>query len=101
VALEIDLRSVADGTTPNIEAGAELLAFADGLGLDPSVDLTPERDALIARLGRAATERAAGVAATFQMMNRLLDVVGAPVNNRPHLEPIAEALGYHLADIPR
>ena len=95
------MRSVAEGTTPNIEAGAELLAFADALGLDPSGDPTPERDALVARVGPAATERASGVVATFQMMNRLLDGVGAPVNNRPHLEPVAEALGYHLADIPR
>lgn len=95
------MRSVADGTTPNIDAGAELLAFADALGLDPSVDPTLERDALVARIGPAATERASGVAATFQMMNRLLDGVGAPVNNRPHLEPIAEALGYRLCDIPR
>lgn len=56
---------------------------------------------MVARLGPNATERAAGVAATFQMMNRLLDGVGAPVNNRPHFAPIAEAMGFDLADVPR
>lgn len=92
---------MSEGTVPSISAGAELLAFADALGLDPTIDPSATREALIAEVGAEATERAAGIAATFQMMNRLLDGVGAPVNNRPHFGPIAEAMGFHLEDIPR
>jgi hypothetical protein len=92
---------VCEGTVPDIEGGLELLAFSDALGLDPTIDPTTAREALVAEIGPAAAERAAGVAATFQMMNRLLDGVGAPVNNRPHFAPVAEAMGFHLADIPK
>ena len=99
--MDIDLRAIAEGTPPNIEAGAELLAFTDALGIDPNTDPGPERAQLVDRLGPVAAERAAGVAATFQMMNRLLDGVGAPVNNRPHFAPIADAMGFVLADIAR
>ena len=60
---------------------------------------TAERDALVAAAGEAVAERAIGVAATFQMMNRLLDGVCAPVNKRLH--PIAQELGFEPADIPR
>jgi hypothetical protein len=92
---------VSDGVPPPIEGGAQLLAFTDALGLDPTLDVEPAREALIAEIGESASERAAGVAATFQMMNRLLDGVGAPVNNRSHFAPVAEAMGFHLEDIPR
>lgn len=71
------------------------------MGLDPTIDPSPARARLIDKVGPIAAERAAGVAATFQMMNRLLDGVGAPVNNRPHFEPVATAMGFNLADIPR
>jgi hypothetical protein len=99
--MDIDLRSITEGTPPDIDAGAELLAFTDALGVDPNIDPSPERAQLVDRLGPIAAERTAGVAATFQMMNRLLDGVGAPVNNRPHFAPIAEAMGFVLADISR
>ena len=92
---------MSEGTVPDIEGGAELLAFTDVMGLDPTIDPSRERTGLIDRLGPAAAERAVGIAATFQMMNRLLDGVGAPVNNRPHFEPVATAMGFHLSDIPR
>lgn len=98
---DISLRAITEGTVPNIEGGAELLAFTDALGSDPAIDVSEARGELIDRLGPNATERAAGVAATFQMMNRLLDGVGAPVNNRPHFAPIAQAMGFDLADVPR
>ena len=97
----IDLRAISEGTVPDVEGGAHLLAFTDALGLDPTIDVAPSRNALVAEIGEAATERAAGVAATFQMMNRLLDGVGAPVNNRSHFAPVAEAMGFRLEDIPR
>ena len=61
--------------------------------------LTAERDALVAVAGTEVAERAVGVAATFQMMNRLLDGVGAPVHQRLH--PLAVELGFEPAAIPR
>ncbi len=63
--------------------------------------MSEERNALVGALGAIAAERAAGVAATFQMMNRLLDAVGAPVSNKRHFAPIAAALGFELATIGR
>lgn len=71
------------------------------MGLGPTIDPSPARAQLIDKVGPIAAERAAGVAATFQMMNRLLDGVGAPVNNRTHFEPVATAMGFNLADISR
>ncbi len=77
------------------------MAFADALDQHATTDLAEARDQLVSAVGKAGAERAAGVVATFQMMNRLLDGVGAPVNNRKHFEPVAEALGFKLSDIPR
>ena len=79
--------------------GAELAALVDAMGTGRPIDPVAEREALRAVAGDAAAERAIGVAATFQMMNRLLDGVGAPVNQRLH--PLALELGFELADIPR
>lgn len=54
---------------------------------------------MVAAAGAAAAERAIGVCATFQMMNRLLDGVGAPVDRALH--PLAVELGYEVGDITR
>ena len=54
---------------------------------------------MVDALGAAAAERAVGVCATFQMMNRLLDGVGAPVDKALH--PLAVELGYTESDITR
>ncbi|MEM7324730.1 MAG: hypothetical protein AAF531_16700 [Actinomycetota bacterium] len=53
----------------------------------------------MAAAGEAVAERAVSVCATFQMMNRLLDGVGAPVNARLH--PLAAELGFEPGDLPR
>lgn len=58
-----------------------------------------QRAALVTVAGEAVAERAIGVCATFQMMNRLLDGVGAPV--RSSLHGIAAELGFNPADLPR
>lgn len=79
--------------------GAELAALADAMGAGRPVDPAAEREALRAVAGDAVSERAISVAATFQMMNRLLDGVGAPVHERFH--PLAVELGFELAQIPR
>ncbi len=79
--------------------GQELAALAQAMATDWVASPTAARDALIAAAGPQVAERAVGVAATFQMMNRLLDGVGAPVNERLH--PLAQELGFEPTDIPR
>jgi hypothetical protein len=97
--LGIDLAVVAEGTPPPLPHGAEILALVDALTTRPNSQPTGERAALVDAAGPAAAERAVSVCATFQTMNRLLDGVGAPV--RTSLHPIAEALGFDPAHLPR
>lgn len=82
-----------------MDHGAELVALCDALGSGAPTDPASERQALVEVAGADATERAIGIIATFQMMNRLLDGVGAPVN--PHLHAIAVELGFDPKDLPR
>ena len=97
--MEVDITSIATGEPPNIPGGAELAALTNALGAPLGRDPSLERAALIEVLGEARTERVVGVAATFQMMNRLLDGVGAPVSGE--LRSIAGELGFDAASIPR
>ena len=100
-ALELgfDIGVVAAGSPPDLPHGAELLALVDALTTVTDAEPVAERRALIDAAGEAVAERAISVCATFQTMNRLLDGVGAPV--RSTLHPIAEALGFDPADLPR
>lgn len=91
--------TVADGSAPNVAFGTELAALAQAMGTDWVHSPTAARDALVAVAGPEFAERSIGVAATFQMMNRLLDGVGAPVNERLH--PLAKELGFEPLAIPR
>jgi hypothetical protein len=97
--IDLDLGVVATGTVPPIEGGQQLLAFTDALtiGWDRNVD--GERYALVGALGPERAERAIGVCATFQMMNRALDGVGAPVPAT--IRPLAAELGFDPGTIPR
>jgi hypothetical protein len=97
--LGIDLAVVAAGTPPPLPHGAEFLALVDALTTRPNAEPVAARAALVEAAGALAAERAVSVCATFQTMNRLLDGVGAPV--RTSLHPIAEALGFDPADLPR
>ena len=90
---------MATGDAPDLPFGAELVALADALGSGGPSDPSVERNALIAAAGPEAAERAVGVVATFQMMNRALDGVGAPVH--PHLHPFAIELGFDPHHLPR
>ncbi len=90
---------MADGRDPGVEFGSELRALTDALTVNTDREPTVERDHLVAVAGEAVAERAIGVCATFQMMNRLLDGVGAPV--RKSLHGIAAELGFDPADLPR
>ncbi len=90
---------VADGREPSIPLGPELRALTDALTTATDAEPEPQQDALVAAAGPLVAERAIGVCATFQMMNRLLDGVGAPV--RRSLHPLAAELGVDPAEIPR
>ena len=95
----LDIAVVVTGDDPPLPNGPALVRLVDELTTRTDRSPTAEREALVAVAGRDATERAIGVCATFQMMNRLLDGVGAPV--RASLHPIAERLGFDPADLPR
>ena len=97
--LGIDITAVATGVAPAVPFGAELTALATALTTKTSAEPVVERSALIEAAGPEEAERAIGVCATFQMMNRLLDGVGAPV--RSSLHGIAADLGFDPADLPR
>lgn len=97
--LDLDIAVVATGAEPAVSFGAELMALADELTTNWTEPPTTQREALVAVAGPAAADRAVGVVANFQMMNRLLDGVGAPVHERLH--PLAKQLGFEPADIPR
>lgn len=74
------------------------MALVDALTTEVRAEPVAERNAVVAELGGAATERAVGVIATFQMMNRLLDGVGAPVH--PSLLELGLELGFRRDDLP-
>lgn len=97
--LGVDITAVATGAAPPIPFGAELAALTLALTTNTATQPAAERAALVAGAGAAVAERAIGVCATFQMMNRLLDGVGAPV--RSSLHGIAATLGFDPADLPR
>ena len=97
--LGIDITTVATGAAPAVPYGAELSALTTALTINTSAEPVAERSALIEAAGPEPAERAIGVCATFQMMNRLLDGVGAPV--RSSLHGLAADLGFDPADLPR
>ncbi|MBT8240566.1 MAG: hypothetical protein KJN63_05005 [Acidimicrobiia bacterium] len=97
--IDLDLGVVASGAVPPIEGGAELLAFTDALTTRLTGDITAERNDLVNCIGARRAERAIAVCATFQMMNRALDGVGAPV--AATIKPLAVQLGFDPDTIPR
>lgn len=97
--ISLEITPIATGAVPSITAGAELAALADAMTTKTDSQPVAERAALVAVIGDAGAERAVSVVATFQMMNRLLDGVGAPI--RSALGKIALELGFEPEDIPR
>ncbi|MGF1599188.1 MAG: hypothetical protein ACFCVK_20115 [Acidimicrobiales bacterium] len=97
----VDLRAIVDVTLdPALPAGRELLAFTDAAVLGDAEEMPGARRALLDTAGPAAVIRAAAVAGNFQMMNRLLHVLGVRVRRSgmaladdlgvqvpPHLHP--------------
>jgi hypothetical protein len=97
--LEFDIGLIASGAIPPIDGGAALAAFTDAITVDHLSDLTTVRADLVSALGAVGAERVVSIASTFQMMNRALDGVGAPVG--ADLHPIAKQLGFEPTDITR
>ncbi len=97
--IELDVSIVATGDAPLVAGGPALAAFTDALTTNHLGDLTSVRADLVDALGPVGAERAIGVAATFQMMNRALDGVGAPVSRDLH--PLAVELGFAPEEITR
>ena len=76
--LPVDLRAVRDSTIdPLTPLGPELLAFTDALVLQDPDELEIARVDVQLLLGEAGVEAVSGVVAAFEMMNRLLDAIGA------------------------
>jgi hypothetical protein len=85
------MRGLADRSVDAlVEGSGELLGFVDAT-LEPDTDPAAARTTLEARLGAAATVRAAAVIGNFEMMNRLADGIGVPVG-RVTMEREAEML---------
>lgn len=80
-----------------LPASHELAELTNALTVNPTVDPVAERAALVAIAGPDAAERAVAVCATFQLMNRLLDGVGAPIPTS--LDSLAVELGFDLDDV--
>ncbi|MGH1502475.1 MAG: alkylhydroperoxidase-related (seleno)protein [Acidimicrobiales bacterium] len=97
VVERVDLRAVTDPSVDSlIRDGDVLLPFADAVAGQGDLDAT--RQALVDRVGEAATVRAAAVISTFEMMNRVLDATGIPIPNR--IRSIAPELGLRDGLLP-
>ncbi len=95
----VDLLAITDPSVDSrLPYGKELLAFNRALVLRTD-DLDQTRDNLVAALGEPATVRAAGVIATFDMMNRIMDATGIPIPNK--IRAISPELGLRDSDLPR
>ena len=79
-----------------VEGADELLALTDAVILRDNAEYPDARVRAELRFGRDGADRIAMVAANFQMMNRLLDAIGAPVSTR--LFPLAEEMGLTVPD---
>ena len=72
--------------------GAELREFASAMVASHGIDAA--RAALVEAAGPRAAAAAAGVCATFQMMNRTVESVGWPLPN--HAPGTADRLGIEM-----
>ena len=78
-------------------AGAdEILALTDAVVMRDNAEYPDARVRAELRFGRDGADRVAMVAANFQMMNRLLDAIGAPISTR--LFPLAAEMGLTVPD---
>lgn len=79
-----------------VDGSDEILALTDAVVLRDHAEYPDARVRAELRFGRNGADRIAMVAATFQMMNRLLDAIGAPVS--PHRFALAQEMGLTVPD---
>lgn len=79
-----------------VAKGDVIRAFADAVALRDDDEYPDCRVRAEFALGRDGADRIAMVAGNFSMMNRALDAIGAPIDDR--LEPIAAELGTAIPD---
>ena len=85
---------VTSTVDPVLPLGRELRDFVDAAVLGDAHELPPARAALSAVSGPDVVRTAAAVTANFQMMNRLLDAIGGPVD--PVFVGLAADLGVEV-----
>ena len=79
-----------------VDGTDEILALTDAVVMRDNAEYPDARVRAELRFGRDGADRIAMVAANFQMMNRLLDAIGAPVS--PRLDPLADEMGLTVPD---
>lgn len=89
----VDLAGIVSPVDPGLPGGRELVALGRA-AVGSTVDRGP-LDAVAAAIGDAAAYDAAAVAATFEVMNRVVDAVGLPVatHQRETKADVVELLG--------
>lgn len=92
-----DIRSVINSAIdPNLPLGHEMLGYCDAIVLQDPDELPIARNDLLEAAGPEVVNSVAGVTASFELMNRLLDSTGAPVHG--FLTDIIEELGVVVPD---
>ena len=69
--------------------GALMIEFAEAVWDSDDARLAAARDAIIAEMGAAALVDSAGIAATFNAIDRVADATGIPIDEE-RLAPTAE-----------
>jgi hypothetical protein len=88
----LDTAAITSGCgTCGVDGTEEILALTDAVVFHDSAEYPDARVRAELRFGRDGADRIAMVAANFQMMNRLLDAVGAPVPGRH--DALADEMG--------
>ena len=79
---EIDLSAVrGEEVDSGVAAGAELLAYTDAVMANDVEAIARTRDAVEASLGKAAVADAAAVIAMFNIVDRVADATGIPIDD--------------------
>ena len=91
IGAEVDLRRIADGSEGDggISHGEVLVAFVDAAHAGDPAAMDVARAAMARACGRDGLVDAAAVYANFQMMNRIADGTGTPLDEFA-VEPSAE-----------
>ena len=79
-----------------VDGADEILALTDATVMRDNAEYPDARVRAELRFGRDGADRIAMVAANFEMMNRLMDAIGAPVSARH--TPLADEMGLTVPD---